>query len=175
MSLEDTLLPSKEAPNRLLIGTQMLQSNQNSKYMSNNSNVYQTPHYPNHLNGGFNGQNGIQRTREVNSDKVRYIDVIDEIKMYDIIIIKCQVTFLESYSNNLNILLQTKEDDQYFLIDSLNLKRKEQLTIVSTLKQKLLDLEQSEVEEIGELDFERSLIIGELDSENEQLRKVSMK
>ncbi len=35
-----------------------------------------------------------------------------------------------------------------------------------------MDLEQREVEEIGELDFERSLIIGELDSENEELRKV---
>ena len=69
-------------------------------------------------------------------------------------------------------LFQTKENNQQDLIDSLNSKRKEQLTIVSTLKQKLLDLEQSEVEEIGELDFERSLIIGELDSENEQLRKV---
>ena len=43
---------------------------------------------------------------------------------------------------------------------------------MSTLKQRLLDLEQREVEEIGELDFERSLIIGELDSENEELRKV---
>ena len=70
-------------------------------------------------------------------------------------------------------LLQATENDQNNHIDSLNSKRKEQLTIVSTLKQKLLDLEQSEVEEIGELDFERSLIIGELDSENEQLRKVS--
>ena len=84
------------------------------------------------------------------------------------------ITFLQGYFNNLKKLLQAKEDDQYCLIDSLNLKRKEQLTIVSTLKQKLLDLEQSEVEEIGELDFERSLIIGELDSENEQLRKVSV-
>ena len=72
-------------------------------------------------------------------------------------------------------LFQTKENNQQDLIDSLNSKRKEQLTIVSTLKQKLLDLEQSEVEEIGELDFERSLIIGELDSENEQLRKVRFK
>ena len=71
-----------------------------------------------------------------------------------------------------NIFFQTKENDQQDLIESLHSKRKEQLTIVSTLKQKLLDLEQSEVEEIGELDFERSLIIGELDSENEQLRKV---
>ena len=70
---------------------------------------------------------------------------------------------------------QTKKSDQQDLIDSLNSKRKEQLTIVSTLKQKLLDLEQSEVEEIGELDFERSLIIGELDSENEQLRKVRIR
>ena len=57
-------------------------------------------------------------------------------------------------------------------VDSLNSQRKNQLTIVSTLKQRLLDLEQREVEEIGELDFERSLIIGELDSEKEQLRKV---
>ena len=73
------------------------------------------------------------------------------------------------------ILFQTKENDQQDLIESLHSKRKEQLTIVSTLKQKLLDLEQSEVEEIGELDFERSLIIGELDSENEQLRKVRFK
>ena len=80
MSLEDTLLPSKEAPNRLLIGTQMLQSNQNSKYTTINSTVHQTPHYQNHFNGGFNGQNGIQTTREVNSNKVRDIDSIDEIK-----------------------------------------------------------------------------------------------
>ena len=75
MSLEDTLLPSKEAPNRLLIGTQMLQSNQNSKYMSNNSSTHQTPYH--HLNGVYNGQNGIQATKEIKSDKVRYIDVID--------------------------------------------------------------------------------------------------
>ena len=46
---------------------------------------------------------------------------------------------------------------------------------MSTLKQKLLDLEQTETEEIGELDFERSLIMGELDSENEKLRKVTFK
>ena len=63
-------------------------------------------------------------------------------------------------------------EEQEILADSLNSERKAQLTIVSTLKQKLLDLEQREVEEIGELDFERSLIIGELDSENEELRKV---
>ena len=61
---------------------------------------------------------------------------------------------------------------QQKLVDSLNAERRAQLTVVSTLKQKLLDLEQREVEEIGELDFERSLIRGELDSENEQLRKV---
>lgn len=69
-------------------------------------------------------------------------------------------------------MLQVKEDTRYNLVDTLSSERKEQLTIVSSLKQKLLDLEQREVEEIGELDFERSLIIGELDSENEQLRKV---
>ena len=51
-------------------------------------------------------------------------------------------------------------------------ERKAQLTIVSALKQKLLDLEQTETEEIGELDFERSLIMGELDSENEKVKKV---
>ena len=60
------------------------------------------------------------------------------------------------------------------MIDSLSSERKAQLTVMSTLKQKLLDLEQREVEEIGELDFERSLIMGELDSENEQLRKVGL-
>ena len=68
--------------------------------------------------------------------------------------------------------MQGIQNHQRSQIDSLNLQRKNQLTIVSTLKQRLLDLEQREVEEIGELDFERSLIIGELDSENEQLRKV---
>ena len=68
--------------------------------------------------------------------------------------------------------MQGIQNHQRSQVDSLNSQRKNQLTIVSTLKQRLLDLEQREVEEIGELDFERSLIIGELDSENEQLRKV---
>ena len=68
--------------------------------------------------------------------------------------------------------MQGIQNHQRSHADSLNSQRKNQLTIVSTLKQRLLDLEQREVEEIGELDFERSLIIGELDSENEQLRKV---
>ena len=68
--------------------------------------------------------------------------------------------------------MQGIQNHQPSQVDSLNSQRKNQLTIVSTLKQRLLDLEQREVEEIGELDFERSLIMGELDSENEQLRKV---
>ena len=68
--------------------------------------------------------------------------------------------------------MQGIQNHQRSQVDSLNSQRKNQLTIVSTLKQRLLDLEQREVEEIGELDFERSLIMGELDSENEQLRKV---
>ena len=68
--------------------------------------------------------------------------------------------------------MQGLKNHQRSQVDSLNSQRKNQLTIVSTLKQRLLDLEQREVEEIGELDFERSLIMGELDSENEQLRKV---
>ena len=58
------------------------------------------------------------------------------------------------------------------LTESIKCERKAQLTIVSALKQKLLDLEQTETEEIGELDFERSLIMGELDSENEKVEKV---
>ena len=60
-------------------------------------------------------------------------------------------------------------------MESLKCERKAQLTIVSALKQKLLDLEQTETEEIGELDFERSLIMGELDSENEKIKKVLFK
>ena len=70
--------------------------------------------------------------------------------------------------------MQGIQNHQRSQVDSLNSQRKNQLTIVSTLKQRLLDLEQREVEEIGELDFERSLIMGELDSENEQLRKVTL-
>ena len=49
--------------------------------MSNNSTVHQTPHYQKNFNGVYNGQNGIQVTREVNSDKVRHIGGINEMKI----------------------------------------------------------------------------------------------
>ena len=68
---EDTLLPSKEAPNRLLIGTQMLQNNQNNKLMSNIPVVRQAPsRYQNSSNIAYYGRNGIQMSRDCQSDKV---------------------------------------------------------------------------------------------------------
>ena len=71
-STEDTLLPSKEAPNRLLIGTQMLQNNQNNKLMSNIPVVRQAPsRYQNNSNVAYYGRNGIQSSRDCQSDKVR--------------------------------------------------------------------------------------------------------
>ena len=40
------------------------------------------------------------------------------------------------------------------------------------LKQRLNQLESTENEEIGEMDLERSLLAGELESENDKVRKV---
>ena len=69
-SIQDTLLPSKEAPSRLLIGTQMLQSNQNNKYnnLSNNSK-HPPSRYQNHTNGIYNNkQNDVQMAKNMRSN-----------------------------------------------------------------------------------------------------------
>ena len=40
--IDHVMLPSKEAPNRLLIGTQMLQGTQNNKHVATNTTSYQS-------------------------------------------------------------------------------------------------------------------------------------
>jgi len=57
-------------------------------------------------------------------------------------------------------------------LERLHGHRRQKLERVSTLKHKLSDLEQTETEEIGEMDFERSLLSGELESEAEKVRKI---
>ena len=42
------------------------------------------------------------------------------------------------------------------------------------MKQRLNQLESTENEEIGEMDLERSLLAGELESENDKVRKVCL-
>ena len=71
-------------------------------------------------------------------------------------------------SNGVNANLKSDLDE----LERLHCQRRKQLELVSSLKQTLSDLEQTENEEIGELDFERSLLSGELEAESEKVRKV---
>lgn len=57
-------------------------------------------------------------------------------------------------------------------MERLQVEKQQQLERLTGLRQKLNDLEATENEEIGELDFERSLLAGELDAENDKVRKV---
>ena len=59
-------------------------------------------------------------------------------------------------------------------LERLQVEKQQQLERVTGLRQRLNDLESTENEEIGELDFERSLLAGELDAENDKIRKVSI-
>ena len=59
-------------------------------------------------------------------------------------------------------------------LERLQVEKQQQLERVTGLRQRLNDLESTENEEIGELDFERSLLVGELDAENDKIRKVSI-
>lgn len=86
ISIQDALLPSKEAPSRLLIGTQMLQSNQNNKYyLSNHSSKSQPPlRYQNHSNGIYtNKQNDVDMATNMKSiieDVSYYLHTFDILK-----------------------------------------------------------------------------------------------
>merc|ERR1712008_252668 len=66
----------------------------------------------------------------------------------------------------------------YASIERLEVSRREyqsQLEIVSTLKRQLNDLELKETEEINQLEFERSLLNAEFDSETHKISKAKMK
>ena len=65
-----------------------------------------------------------------------------------------------------------------FFLQRPEVSRKEyqaQLEIVSTLKRQLNDLELKETEEINQLEFERSLLNAEFDSETHKISKAKMK
>ena len=60
-------------------------------------------------------------------------------------------------------------------MEVLRLDYQNQLQKVSTLKRQLNDLELRETEEINQLEFERSLLNAEFDSETQKISKVKMK
>ena len=68
---DHVVLPSKEAPSRLLIGIKMLQGSQSNKHLTNNSPSYtsQSP-FQNHPNGRNFYSKGVKATDEVKLEKV---------------------------------------------------------------------------------------------------------
>ena len=59
------------------------------------------------------------------------------------------------------------------ILASLRSEKDSQLMTVSSLKKRLTELELKEEDDIRELEMERSLLIGEWNSESENLVKVS--